>query len=760
MKKRILATLTTAIMMASMVVSTLPTVHAASSYDLDVTVNLSAEHKKISPYIYGINDAGYLENVTVGAVRQGGNRFTAYNWENNYSNAGSDWQHSSDTYLTNGYGSELANTPAACALHLAQDCKDNNVGYKMTTVQMAGYVAADADGSVAENEAAPSARWKEVKAFKNADFSMTPDTTDNYVYMDEFVNYLVNTLGDSQNGGINGYNLDNEPGLWGSTHPRMHTDKTTYAEMVEKSTEYAKAIKSVDPKAEVFGLALFGVYSYYNLVDAPDKDSSYDWFLSYYLDKMAQAEKTAGYRLIDAIDVHYYSEAQGDNRVTENSATTDADIAARVQAPRSLYEKDFREKSWITDALGNYMPVLPAIQKSIDTYYPNTKLALTEYNFGGGNHVSGAIAEADALGAFASNDVYLATLWPLATDIDYQLSAINLYTNYDGKGSAFGDTLVGASTSDVEKSTAYASIEGNDDSTVTMVLTNKDMTSAQHATISLSGTDTSYNSATVYAITEDSSEIKVIDVQNDITNNTVTVDLPALSVAQVVFSDKASGAEITEEPKVTTNEVTFKFDELEKSKNGYPSIPVEDAAALKKVVINADVNCTSGATWIGGGGGLCFNHVVLEDGSEAWGSKAFGYNMSSSGNTNMTVNFDGKFTILEDDKTSKEVTTTFKDTFIEFQDWWKSSSNDNTGADISVTYNTITLYYEYPENEATDLKGDANNDGNVTIADAVMLQKWLHSAGKLTNWKNADMNDDGKINIIDLALLKKKLLQN
>ena len=278
--------------------SAVPAANAEDAgYTMNVSVDLSGEKKSVSPYIYGINDAGYLSDVTVNAVRQGGNRYSAYNWENNYSNAGSDWKNSSDNYLVSNYSSELAATPGACALHLSEDAVKNNVPYKTATIPMAGYVVADANGEVSSSEVAPSSRWKQIKATKGSEFSLTPDTTDDYVYMDEYVNYLVSKLGDSTTAtGINGYNLDNEPALWSSTHSLMHPDKTTYKEMVEKSTEYAKAIKSVDPNADVYGLALFGVYAYYNLADAPDKDSSYDWFLSYYLDKMAQAEKDAGMR--------------------------------------------------------------------------------------------------------------------------------------------------------------------------------------------------------------------------------------------------------------------------------------------------------------------------------------------------------------------------------------------------------------------------------------------------------------------------------
>ena len=56
------------------------------------------------------------------------------------------------------------------------------------------------------------------------------------------------------------------------------------------------------------------------------------------------------------------------------------------------------------------------------------------------------------------------------------------------------------------------------------------------------------------------------------------------------------------------------------------------------------------------------------------------------------------------------------------------------------------------------ITGDANSDAACTIADAVMLQKWLLCAGNLTDWKAADMNGDKKINAVDLTLLKRKLM--
>ena len=112
-----------------------------------VTIDMGAEGKQISPYIYGINLYGNennLSKVTVHALRQGGNRMTAYNWETNASNAGSDWKHSSDTHLS------ASTRPGDQALRLSGIAKNFGIAYTMTTLQLAGYVSADTKGSVAE----------------------------------------------------------------------------------------------------------------------------------------------------------------------------------------------------------------------------------------------------------------------------------------------------------------------------------------------------------------------------------------------------------------------------------------------------------------------------------------------------------------------------------------------------------------------------------------------------------------------------------
>ncbi len=65
--------------------------------DLTFEVDAAKVIRPISPYVYGINSQ---KDDSSGATvrRMGGNRQTGYNWENNASNAGSDYEHQSDEW--------------------------------------------------------------------------------------------------------------------------------------------------------------------------------------------------------------------------------------------------------------------------------------------------------------------------------------------------------------------------------------------------------------------------------------------------------------------------------------------------------------------------------------------------------------------------------------------------------------------------------------------------------------------------------------
>ena len=55
--------------------------------------------------------------------------------------------------------------------------------------------------------------------------------------------------------------------------------------------------------------------------------------------------------------------------------------------------------------------LIPRMKNWVATYYPGTKIGITEYNWGAEGHINGATAQADILGIFGREGLDLATRW-------------------------------------------------------------------------------------------------------------------------------------------------------------------------------------------------------------------------------------------------------------------------------------------------------------------------------------------------------------
>ncbi|MGA2497835.1 MAG: glycoside hydrolase family 44 protein, partial [Tepidisphaeraceae bacterium] len=335
-------------------------------------------------------------------------------------------------------------------------------------------------------------------------FTLTPSPGGQDVYADEFVNW-VNTMypyGQTSPTAPIWFQLDNEPDLWNSTHTEIQPTPVTYAELLRDSIAYSEAIKSVEPNALVFGPASYGWEGYTSLQNAPDA-AGRNW-LEYYLQQMQQASATTGERLLDALDVHFYT-------------STPDDPADILQAPRSLWDPTYMENSWIAQSIPGAIELLPRLQADINQYYPGTKLSISEYNYGGGDAISGAIAEADALGIFGTQGVYAASEWQMSSNESYIAAAFNMYRDFDGNDGTFGDTSVSAGTSDTTDSSIYASVDSSNSNVMTLVAINKS-TQPLTATMQLDDVQPGATAA-IYQLTGASSTPQYI--------GTVTISDPA-----------------------------------------------------------------------------------------------------------------------------------------------------------------------------------------------------------------------------------------
>ncbi|MGZ4618621.1 MAG: glycoside hydrolase family 44 protein [Frankiaceae bacterium] len=511
-----------------------------------LAVDAAADRHPISPDIYGLNfaDPKLGEELRLPVDRWGGNRATRYNYLNNTSNSGSDWyflSHPEDQSADEFVG------------------KDRAIGAKtVMTVPITGRVT-KAVGDNGEHQCGFSVAkygpqqdtdpWhRDCGNGRHADGSVLtgndpgdisdPEPAD---YTGDFVRHLVGRYGDAAHGGVPVYQLDNEPALWQWTHRDIHPQRLSYDELWTKTETHAAAVKAADPTAATLGPSDWGWCAYffapvddpnYACATGPDRQAHGDTPLAeWYLAQARGYEQQHHVRILDYLDEHYYPQA---NEVALSPAGDAARQALRLRTTRSLWDPSYQDESWIPD----HVMLIPRMRDWVARNYPGTKLAVTEYNFGGLESINGALTEADVLGIFAREGVDLATLWEPPKADQPGAFALRMYRNYDGNGGSFGDTWARATSTDQDKVAVYAATRRFDGALTTLVInkTGDELTSP----LTVAGADTTqraqvwrYSAADPTAIHQDA------DVA--VAGGTAQLTLPGNSLTLVVLPPAPHG---------------------------------------------------------------------------------------------------------------------------------------------------------------------------------------------------------------------------
>ncbi|WP_295390594.1 glycoside hydrolase family 44 protein [uncultured Thiodictyon sp.] len=463
---------------------------------LALTVDAAAQRKPISPLIYGVNgqsatsaDAAFLTSLGVSVRRWGGNNTTRYNWMLDAGNTANDW------YYENVRLSDAAGPPDDSATNrlIAQG---RPLGVETAlTLPMIGYVAKNGDLSTCGFSVAKYGPQQQVDAWRpdcgngvKTDGSLVAgnDPADTSLVIDPgfvqtWVTYLVNRYGSASNGGVRYYNLDNEPDIWWSTHADVAPVALNYDQLRDRTYQYAAAIKTADPTAQTLGPVVMGWTYYWN---SPWDGQRGDWstpddrnahggtpLVPWYLQQMQAYEQAHGTRILDFLDLHYYTAAPGVALSVAGDATTQA---LRLNSTRSLWDPTYVDESWIAAAGpdGGIVRLIPRMREWVRSNYPGTKLAITEYNWGAPEHINGALAQADVLGIFGREGLDFATLWSPPASTEPAAFAFRIYRNYDGAGGRFGETSVSASSNAQDRLACYAA-EETATGALTLIVINK-----------------------------------------------------------------------------------------------------------------------------------------------------------------------------------------------------------------------------------------------------------------------------------------------
>ena len=530
----------------SMEVSAAPTNGATP----DVTITLNPVNTQpISPYIYGVNSYGGIPNAPAQLTldRAGGNRWTAYNWENNFSNAGSDYIYSNDNYLCNG--SCNAATPGeAVRMFIAADQAARLAS--LVTFQLQGFVSADGNGAVSVTNPPDLTRFKTVidkKSTKDpTPFTLNPLTTDAYVYMDEFAWAL-----DQKFSGLSIFgaspthptfiSLDNEPDLWNATHLEVQgSTNISAANFITNTTALAQALKDQFPNLTIFGPVNYGFNGIFSWQGGLTPSwSGNNWFADQYIAGMATAKAAYGKPVVDVYDFHWYSEAtDGATRVINMTGSNlgDPQRQAIVQSPRSLWDPAFVENSWITSSVtgGQAIQILPRLQSKIDASNPGMKLSITEYENGGFNDIAGTIAQADNLGIFGALGLFAANFWPPSGTYSYTMAGFLAFRDFDGAGANFGDTSLPSTSSSVGSVVVYASTDTATAGRVVLVAINRSNASKVTTISGQSLTGSAHLFQMTAASAASQSVVRPVPAGTlNVSGSSLVITLPAYSVTTI-----------------------------------------------------------------------------------------------------------------------------------------------------------------------------------------------------------------------------------
>ena len=501
-----------------------------------LSVDAGNQTRAISPNIYGMNayllDSTTASKANIAVARWGGDDTSRYNYQTNVVNSANDYYFENFTGSAGMLGGGLFNSFVSTADGLGI----NTIGtapvigwVSNSTVKACSFPKStypsqqqydgdncgngvDTDGTTLEgnNTIAAITSIQELPPTAPATAAGATAAWADATWIGGWVNCLL-TSGSycSSTGGkdVTIWDLDNEPEYWSGVHRDVHPIPMTYDEITNGGIGTALTIKTVDPAALVSGPIISGWYQYF--YSQQDVNNGYSkgpcyapWsnptdrtahggvpLIEYYMQQMAQASATYGVRLLDFVDIHAYFEANYNGAsVGFTTAGDTGEQQARMNSTRVFWDSTYTDPALPQpnyptdpgyDSTNCTIPlvapeIIPRMQGWVTDDYPGTKTSIDEYNFGGNESINGAVTQADILGIFGEYGLDMATLWP-TTNYTSQVPgnmAFEIYRNYDGNKSTFGETALSSTSSNQGTLSVYGALRSSDGA-MTIVVINK-----------------------------------------------------------------------------------------------------------------------------------------------------------------------------------------------------------------------------------------------------------------------------------------------
>jgi len=526
---------------------------AGPSTSIAVTVDVSNQHP-MSLYVYGgafpaklaapVNAQSTALNIDLTAVRWGGNASSTYNWQLGTSNAASDNFFEDLSFC--GVGGSATNSPCADS-DSVQFIKDveSALNAPVMTMPMLPWAAQNPassgnghwsfsvarDGAQCHTDPQNSDAGDGIALSSNCNTQPTYLTASSTDINDAYVPLLDDHSQTCPSGTScvyrsdwaaalsaafavksffpHLYEMDNEMDMWGITHRDIHPNPSGYDEMANVYLTEANKLKGWDPQAVRLGPVSCCWWLYWNGANSNDKaaHAGVD-FLPWWLNQIYWQDQISGARSLDVFDFHAFPDA------TTTDSTGNPLPKAQLQALAASIFRDYWDPTFVSPSTtinqqgatsiqpNKTIPFrIPRMRALVNTIYPGTPLAITEWNaaFAGESDFSTALADADAYGIMGRENVYVASRWTAPVPANPNYWALRLYTNYDGLDDLFGYISVSDThNGDPNLFSSYAALGGFAVNTPNIMVINKDPQNSAQVQFTLSNfSPTTYQSFTL-----------------------------------------------------------------------------------------------------------------------------------------------------------------------------------------------------------------------------------------------------------------------
>lgn len=527
-----------------------------SEAQVTISVDVLSEKIPVSPYIYGRNNSVSSTNPTevisqadilrirdagVTFFREsGGNNSTKYNWRRKLSSH-PDWY---NNVYTNDWDKAAkavqSNFPDAQGMWSFQligkaaktnQYNFNDWGYNQSqwwegvNQNLAGNGVMNATGTKAKTDGNPDLYLENWPA-------------------DSTVGILSHWFGPGGLGldrsKIRYWSMDNEAEIWGGTHDDVMPVMIEAEAFMQKYFEVAKKARKVFPDIKLLGPVTANEWQWYHwnnkLVESEGR--KYTW-LEYFIKRVAEEQKSSGIRLLDVFDIHFYPGEKTPEDIVQlhrvffdrNHAYPGANGVKNISGSwDNNQSKEYifgRVSDWLVKYLGEGHGVTLALTETgIETEDPNVA----------------AVWYASVMGEFMRNRVEVFTPWTWKKGM---WEVMHLFTKYNHR------QLLKAVSTDETLVSAYPTMNKSGDS-VAVVLVNRSTTASKTVTILHNEFVLTGREVKVFTInglplletfiSDNSNALKSSTVP--VSNNTVSLSLPAMSVSTVLLPGKTGKPEV------------------------------------------------------------------------------------------------------------------------------------------------------------------------------------------------------------------------